>query len=103
LDYRRVSRPDEYNNKDIYEYLDKVTMWQYSLVVSSDHKAVDKVYKFGTTNFGTCAAAAFKILDGWIVILPSLGGTPEDDEKGVLKRFLHLARRRPRQHGRKAL
>jgi len=87
IDYRRVARPDEYHYEDIYKYLDEVTAWQYSLVISGEHKAVENVYKLATTNFGTCAAAAFKIAGGWIVILPSLGGTPERDEKYVLERF----------------
>jgi hypothetical protein len=54
---------------------------------TGDHKAVEELYKLATTNFGTCAAAVFRIAGGWIVILPSLGGTPERDEKYVLERF----------------
>jgi hypothetical protein len=73
--------------QDLYKYLDEVTTWQYSLVVSGEHKAVENVDQLATTNFGTCAAAVFKIAGGWIVILPSLGGTPERDEKYVLEHF----------------
>jgi hypothetical protein len=88
VDYRRISRPHDYDFKRIYDYLDHVAKWDYSLIVDEKRKASREVWRLGTTNFDTCLAAVFDIGPGRIVILPSLGTTTEADDSYVVEHFL---------------
>jgi hypothetical protein len=88
IDFRRVSRANEYNHEDVYAYLDQVVRWDYSLRIKAKDEPLGKVQKFGETNFGTCVAASFAVGPGWIIVLPSLGATSEADENYVIENFL---------------
>ncbi len=88
IDYRRVSRPFDYNYKAIYAYLDQVSTWDYSLKFKRDDKAkVFEHVELGTTNFDTCLAADFSLGSGHLFLLPSLGTTVEEEDRYVLKHF----------------
>ena len=88
VDYRRIERPNDYHFKRYYEYLDRVSSWEYSLKLEPREKRLSDVSLLGTTNFGTFLAASCKIASGRINILPSLGSTSEADENYVLQHFL---------------
>jgi hypothetical protein len=88
VDYRRISRPRDYDFKKIYDYLDHVARWDYSLIVDPESKTSRQVCPLGTTNFGTCLAAVFDIGPGRIVVLPSLGASTETDDAYIIEHFL---------------
>lgn len=87
VDYRRINRPHTDNNELVYEYLDKVESYSYSLRVGKKTDAVSDITEFGTTSFGTCLAASFRATAGWIILLPSLETTVEEEERFVVERF----------------
>lgn len=93
IEFRRVSRSNEYNNEAVYGYLDQVVRWDYSLRIKGKDQPVGKINKFGQTNFGTCVAASFAVGPGWIIVLPSLGVTSEADENYVIEKFLNFRSR----------
>ena len=88
VDYRRISRPEDYRYKEIYAYLDQVISWNYSL--KFPQKSEFDIARVGTTNFGTCLAAHLSFHPGEIFILPSLGTTVEEEDRYILKHFLGI-------------
>jgi hypothetical protein len=90
VDYRRITRPHDYDFKLIYTYLENVRQWDYSLVVDSERKGIGNTYLLGTTNFGTCLAAVFNIGPGSLIILPALGTTVEANDTYIIRNFLGL-------------
>ena len=86
VDYRRISRPDDYSQKLIYEYLDKAKTFEYSLRIGKKADAIDEITQLGTTTFGTCLAAVFRSNSGRVFLLPSLGTTLEEEERFVLEK-----------------
>jgi len=87
IDYRRVSRPKDYNYPRIYAYLDKVSTWDYSLKFKENGTPFTH-FELGTTNFGTCLAADILIGSGHLFLLPPLRTTVEEEDRYVLQQFL---------------
>jgi hypothetical protein len=91
VDYRRTGRPLDCHafNKIIYDYLDKVVSFDYSLKpkVESGRSGISQL---ATTNFNTCLALRLEFGRANLVFLPSMGTTPEAESNYVLEKFLGL-------------
>jgi hypothetical protein len=84
----RTFHYDDYN-KVVYGYLDKVVSFDYSLKPKVE-PGVSGIVKLATTKFGTCLALRVEFGRANLVLLPSMGTTPEAETNYVLEKFLGL-------------
>jgi len=98
LEYRRVKRDGEGKFPLIYEYLDGVTEWKYSIsscLLEEKWHLGANVSTLGITTFSTALAATFEfyvngIQRGRLMLLPPTGKDPETEDTFVFRRFFGI-------------
>lgn len=105
LDYRRVERNFEGDNKILYKYLDSVSIWDYSLgkFGIGGHWAQllnnfnVRYTTIGITSYGTALAVSYKFHNGIngqsgsIICLPPLGRGSDDEDLFITKEYWGIA------------